>query len=223
MKQVFVYKTWNKYLFTKHETSTCLQNMKQVFVYKTWNKYLFTKHETSTCLQNMKQVLVYKTWNKYLFTKHETSTCLQNMKQVLVYKTWNKYLFTKHETSTCLQNMKQVLVYKTWNKYLFTRSENTTQLHEVVTDLLSKVSYSEDVADILLSMPLKTSSQISRVTQAVYVIQEKREQCVTSPLSEMTCVAEQRASMGSLLDRLVGEHFIIFMFWILSNFLLLIA
>ena len=53
---------------------------------------------------------------------------------------------------------------------------------------------------MLLSVPLKTASQITRVSEAVCELQDKRKKCTESPLIHMTCVAEQRDKMDNLLQ-----------------------
>ena len=83
------------------------------------------------------------------------------------------------------------------------RNENTRQLHDIVSDLLSTITCSEEVKDILLSLPLKTNSQITRASQAVHLVQEKMGQCGATPLADMTCVVEQRANIADLLDKSV--------------------
>ena len=83
---------------------------------------------------------------------------------------------------------------------LFTRNDNTRKLHDLLTDLLDQISFSETTSDMLLSVPLKTASQITRVSEAVYELQDKRKKCTESPLIHMTCVAEQRDKMDNLLQ-----------------------
>ncbi|XP_063688446.1 exocyst complex component 1-like isoform X1 [Bolinopsis microptera] len=80
------------------------------------------------------------------------------------------------------------------------RNDNTRKLHDLLTELLDQITFSETTSDILLSMPLKTASQISRVTEAVLLIRDKRKKCNASPLIHMVCVAEQRDKMDALLQ-----------------------
>ena len=51
------------------------------------------------------------------------------------------------------------------------RKDNTVKLRGVAQELLEQIAYSETTHDILQNLPLKSASQISRLTEAVYQIQ----------------------------------------------------
>ena len=79
------------------------------------------------------------------------------------------------------------------------RSENREKLVNCVSNLTEMVAIPYECKEVITSLPLKTTAQVTRIREAVDVVQAKAEECRTSPLAEMECVREAAEKMGDIL------------------------
>ena len=79
------------------------------------------------------------------------------------------------------------------------RNENREKLVNCVSNLTEMVSIPYECKEVITSLPLKTTAQVTRIREAVDVVQAKAEECRTSPLAEMECVKEAAERMDDIL------------------------